>query len=229
VTRVFDETLVYALDIETVNGLPPHPGTDIPSGLDPRSGRIASIAVVCSDGEVWFRRPSSRKDGEANLLAEFCEFYISIEAGMFATWNGGAFDWPYLTYRMQETPVGVPWELKLSRDRQPKYSPLPTFEGVYKVQSDWGHDHVDLVYPFRDHPATAGMKHSLKPLSKAFGFGDDWMENDSVNAVAAHSLPGHQLAAYNIHDCQLVLDLYGKAQALGIDLQAAADDSLLWV
>ena len=86
-------TPVYGLDIETDTA------TD---GLDPQVGRILCIGISGSGGELVLAHHD-----EAALLADLDDWLADMTPGVLATWNGSAFDLPYLATRAR-APRGRP-------------------------------------------------------------------------------------------------------------------------
>lgn len=188
----------WALDIETDNSEG--------YGLDPTHAQIISIALVSHAGAVWFQ--AARDFGqEGELLSSFGQFLIDNTVGdLIVTWNGGAFDWPFLTTRMARHWIMPPWELTDHPTRQPKYEPLRGFDGVQSVETKFGAKHLDMAYVLdkkwaEDH----NVSWSLKPVAECLGFRDHRL--DMMRGETAHAEDPHMLAAYNIHDALITLRL----------------------
>ena len=103
----------FALDIETDNS--------DGGGLDPGIGQITAIALLGKDW-LWHQQASSEQMERA-MLVQFADALVWSNRPIIATWNGGAFDFPFLTQRMEHHGVGVPWVLSDRTDREPKYAP----------------------------------------------------------------------------------------------------------
>ena len=81
-----DPPLLHGLDIET--------DTEA-GGLDPRTACITAVAVASDGGTRVF-------DGaEADLLRALDVHVAALPAGVIVTWNGAAFDLPFLFDRAQ--------------------------------------------------------------------------------------------------------------------------------
>ncbi len=79
--------LVYGLDIETNAG----PGSGDP--LDPLASPVRTAVLSTARGDATFR------GDEESILDDLDETLRNLEPGILATWNGGAFDLPYLADR----------------------------------------------------------------------------------------------------------------------------------
>ena len=115
----------YGLDIETDTAT---------GGLDPGTSRVTAIGVA---GRGWTRT----FDGdEAALLAGADHFLATLEPGLLVTWNGTAFDLPFLAARAAAAGVDL-------RLQPPPPGELLHATGEQRRAPDrghWcGHDHVD--------------------------------------------------------------------------------------
>ena len=219
----------YALDIETDNSEG--------FGLDPINGRIISIAVVSASGRTWFQQ-AQQPEGERQMLRDFAELWKELRrqgSAVWVTWNGGAFDFPFLSHRLMVNRVPALFELKLSQDRKPKYEPINGFEGVYAVSDDMGLDidHLDMAYVMKDWAEARSHSWSLKPTAAFLDFHDSRM--DMFRGDSIHSQDTHMVAAYNIHDAKMTLDLalwaneFEGSGELDFGLSGQLDSSVLWV
>ena len=75
---------VYGLDIET---------DTTENGLDPRVAAVVTVALVGPTYEEVFTGP------ESQLLTDLDARLAQLEPGVLATWNGSAFDLPFLADR----------------------------------------------------------------------------------------------------------------------------------
>ena len=80
-------TQVYGLDIETDTA------TD---GLDPTVARILCVGLSGPGGGLVLAHHD-----EAALLRDLDAWLAELTPGVLATWNGAAFDLPYLTTRAE--------------------------------------------------------------------------------------------------------------------------------
>lgn len=189
----------WAFDIET-DVHAPQVDPDIPAGLDPRAGEITSIAWASDRGATV------RTGSEPRILAAF-KFWLHTLTpdDVVYTWNGGAFDWPYLRHRFQLNDLSAPFELTGYDydDREPKYERLPTSAGVMRVALDSGATHVDVAWAWRRWCRDRGVRWSMKPLAEHLGI--------TPLVVGRGSDVGDmtvtELAAYNLSDVDLTLRL----------------------
>lgn len=187
----------WAFDIETdIHATPVDP--DIPAGLDPRAGRITSIAWACDHTAVV------RTGSEARILAGFKFWATGLTPDdVVYTWNGGAFDWPYLRHRFMVNDLSPPFVLSSYDDREPKYERLPTSDGVMRVALDSEARHVDVAWAWQRWCRDRGVRWSMKPLAEHLG----------ITPLAAGrgsdvgDMTVTELAAYNLSDVDLTLRL----------------------
>ena len=85
---------VYGLDIET---------DTTENGLDPRVAAVVTVALAGPGYEEVFTGP------EPELLLDLDERIRELEPGVLATWNGAAFDLPFLSDRaaLHGLPLGL--------------------------------------------------------------------------------------------------------------------------
>jgi len=124
---------VYGLDIET---------DTTENGLDPRVAAVVTVALAGPGFEEVF---TGREEA---LLADLDERIGQLEPGVIATWNGAAFDLPFLADRaaLHELPIG----LRLRHDRAitMRRAPLPGHRGAYRA-SWFEHGHLDAYRLYR--------------------------------------------------------------------------------
>jgi DNA polymerase elongation subunit (family B) len=187
----------WALDIETDNSKG--------HGLDPTKAQVISIALVSNSGQVWYRSAATAEQ-EASMLSDFRIFLVEELWGcLLLTWNGGAFDWPFLTTRMNHHGVSPAWKLSLHESRLPKYEPLNEWDGVQSVWLATRARHLDMAYVMdRKWAEEHGCSWSLKPVAHSLGFCEPI---SSTRGEDAHGAAPHILAAYNIHDALITLRL----------------------
>ena len=124
-----------------MEGRPPLYGLDIETdttrdGLDPRVARVIAVAISGDHHRAVLT------GDEPALLAALDQRIASLPPGVLVTWNGAAFDLPFLADRA--TRCGVRLGLRLTLDpaipmRRP---PLPGHLGAYRA--GWhGHRHLD--------------------------------------------------------------------------------------
>lgn len=179
---------LYGLDIETDTSA---------DGLDPGVARVVAVAVSSSaQGEVVFTGP------EEALLAAVDDHLQVLEPGVLVTWNGGAFDLPFLASRAAS--CAIPLGLELAWDPagyRPGRPPLPGSLGTYAA--GWhDHVHVDAYRAWRtlvDADAPCG----LKAVARAEGF--DPVEVDDVTLL--HALPLAEVRRYVASDAALTRQL----------------------
>ncbi len=147
-------TPIYGLDIET----------DISQdGLDPA---VASVRAVALSGRTF---DELFVGDEADLLRSLDSRLAELAPGVVATWNGSAFDLPFLADRARI--LGTPMGLRLCLDRRLtlQRAPLPGHAGAYRAA--WhDHGHLDTYRLYGEVPAAA-QRLSLRSLGRLVGLG----------------------------------------------------------
>jgi len=173
---------LYGLDIETDTST---------GGLDPRCSGVIAVAVATAEGSVVTTGPEPR------LLADVDALLAGLEPGIVVTWNGGAFDLPFLADRARCR--GVPLALRLVADPAlHTRTPLPGHAGSYRAS--WGgHRHLDAYRVYRnDLDRWLDVSCSLKSVARLLGFRVPY-----VDAARVHELDADALAAYVSSDAVL--------------------------
>lgn len=178
---------LYGLDIETDTS---------DDGLDPGVARVVAVAVSSSDGgDVVLTGPS-----EAAVLEALDAHLASLEPGVLVTWNGGAFDLPFLAARAEVVRVRLGLELAWDPSGyRVGRVPLPGSLGTYAA-GWYGHEHLDAYRAWKA-AGLAGPDSScgLKAVARAEGF--DAVEVDDVARL--HEVPPGTLLRYVASDASL--------------------------
>jgi hypothetical protein len=146
---------VYGLDIETDTA------TD---GLDPQVGRILCVGLSGPSGDLVLAHHD-----EWALLAELDAWLHDLSPGVLTTWNGSAFDLPYLATRARLLGVALGLHLELDPAVVLRHGPLPGHDGAYRAT--WhAHTHLDAYRVFRsDVGRTFGLSCSRKSVAGLVG------------------------------------------------------------
>lgn len=166
---------LYGLDIETDTAT---------GGLDPHTSAVIAVAVATPEGSTVLTGT------ESELLADVESLLTGLDPGIVITWNGGAFDLPFLVDRARR--CGVPLGIRLRADPAlPTRTPLPGHEGSYRAA--WGaHRHLDAYRVYRnDLYRWLDVSCSLKSVARLLGFRVPY-----VDAARVHELDAEALAAY---------------------------------
>lgn len=174
---------IYGLDIETDTTV---------DGLDPAVASIVTVALSTSLTDEVFGGP------EPELLRQLDASLASLEPGVFATWNGAAFDLPFIADRSAAcgTPLGLVLELDPGITvRSPS---LPGHAGGYRA--GWHeHRHLDAYRLYRgDVGPSLRVSCSLKSIARLVGLSP--ME---VDRSRIHDLSHEVLHAYAASDARL--------------------------
>lgn len=186
----------YGFDIETDTT------TD---GLDPASSRITAVGVA---GRGWvqaFAGPEHR------LLTDVDHFLARLPTGHLVSWNGAAFDFPFLHDRAAT--AGVPLGLRIEPDAHLllTHQPLAGHRLAYRVRW-WGHGHIDAYLELRPTAHRVGSSARLKAFAALNGIG--CVEHDYERLA---DLTPDSLAAYVASDAVAALvlaDRYGLTGSL---------------
>lgn len=197
---------VYGLDIET---------DTTENGLDPRVAAVVTVALAGPGYEEVFTGPEGR------LLADVDERIGELEPGVLATWNGAAFDLPFLADRAALH--GLPLGLRLQHDPSItlRRAPLPGHRGAYRA-SWYDHGHLDAYRLYRGDVGPAlRISCSLKSIARFVG-----LAPIEVDRTRIHDLSNEALHAYAASDARLARILaerrWGTASRF-VDRVAEAD------
>ena len=189
----------YGLDIETDTTI---------DGLDPANSGIVAAALTGVGVEVVL-------DGaEAQLLADLDQTLAELRPGVIVTWNGAAFDLPFIADRARL--CGVEIGLRLRADPAiPRRDPLPGHEGAYRGRW-YGHRHIDGYQLFRaDVGADAGagvqLPCGLKPLARFVGLPVVDVDRENI-----HQLDTHTTRRYVTSDARLARELVLRRVATAV-------------
>ncbi len=174
---------VYGLDIETDTS---------ENGLDPRVAAVVTVALASPGYEEVFTGP------EPQLLADLDERLAQMEPGVIATWNGAAFDLPFMADRAALH--GVPLGLRLQHDSAitMRRAPLPGHPGAYRA-SWFDHGHLDAYRLYRGDVGPAlRISCSLKSIARFVG-----LAPVEVDRTKIHDLSNEALHAYAASDARL--------------------------
>ncbi len=176
----------YGLDIETDTSV---------DGLDPARSAIVAVAVSDGDSETVL-------DGdERELLASLDRTVADLRPGVIVTWNGGAFDLPFIADRARMLDVSIGLRL-LADPSIPRRDPLPGHAGAYRGRW-YGHHHLDGYQLFRaDVGATMRLPCGLKPLARLVG-----LPVVEVDRSAIHQLDAATTRRYVASDARLAREL----------------------
>ncbi len=174
---------VYGLDIETDTTV---------DGLNPELARVVTIAVSNPAFDEVFSGP------EDEILCALDERLASLRPGVLATWNGAAFDLPFLAQRAALH--GIEWGLRLRHDPNIRltHDPLPGHPGAYRAKW-YTHGHVDA---YRLYKADVGpalrVSCSLKAIARLVGLSPIEVDRSKI-----HELEREALHAYAASDAKL--------------------------
>lgn len=148
------QTNVYGLDIETDTSR---------DGLDPAVAPIRAVALSCQAGDELF------VGDEGDLLRALDAHLNWLYPGVVATWNGAAFDLPFLADRARILGVDLGLRLRLDPRLTMHRSPLPGHAGAYR--GSWHqHGHLDTFRLYGTHVGH-GPRPSLRHLGRLIGLG----------------------------------------------------------
>ncbi|MBI2710693.1 MAG: hypothetical protein HYX34_13530 [Actinobacteria bacterium] len=183
---------VYGLDIETDTTV---------DGLDPG---VAPVITVALAGDGWVEVLSGR---ESTILLDLDACLRTLPAGVLATWNGAAFDLPFLADRAGRH--GLELGLRLRHDPGLKVRrPLPGHAGAYRG-AWYGHRHLDAYRVYRSDVGPAlRVSCSLKSIARLVG-----LVPIEVDRAHIHDLSHEALHAYAASDARLARDLADRRWA----------------
>jgi uncharacterized protein YprB with RNaseH-like and TPR domain len=174
---------VYGLDIETDTRV---------DGLDPRRSAVVTVALSQPGLDEVFT------GFEPDLLDQLDRRLAALPPGVIATWNGAAFDLPFLADRARRwgSPLGL--DLRFDASMRLPHAPLPGHPGGYRAV--WHqHGHVDAYRLYRaDVGPTLRVSCSLKSIARLVG-----LVPIEVDRGRIHDLSREALHAYAASDARL--------------------------
>lgn len=192
-----DVMRVAAFDIETDTTV---------DGRDPQQTVVVAIALVVMDGPGSVLERFVATGAERDVIATFSDRLDSVEADMFATWNGSGFDLPMLDDRARHCRITLPWKLTAST-RPGKYEPLLGHHGTYCAVVA-GRRHLDVAYAYQAEARAAGVSWSLKPVARLHG-----LAPVEVDRTAIHELSADDTIAYVTSDAEVTAELAVRIDA----------------
>ena len=174
---------VYGLDIETDTTI---------DGLDPTVSRIVAIALSTELVDEFFEGP------EDEVLWALDNRLRSLEPGVIATWNGGAFDLPFIADR--GALWGLPLGLQIEADPRIRHRHAPLPGPDYCCRAAWHHhSHLDAYRVYRDDVGPAlRISCSLKSIARFVGLAPLEVDRERI-----HDLSHEALHAYAASDARL--------------------------
>jgi DNA polymerase elongation subunit (family B) len=174
---------VYGLDIETDTTV---------DGLDPGVAPIVTVAVSVDGYEEVF------SGDERGLLFDLDQRIGELEPGVIATWNGAAFDLPFLADRAARLRLPLGLRLQLDPRIGMRRAPLPGHAGAYRA-AWYRHGHVDAYRLYRGDVGPAlRVSCSLKSIARLVGLAPVEVDRERI-----HDLEREVLHAYASSDARL--------------------------
>ncbi|MGY6499290.1 MAG: 3'-5' exonuclease [Acidimicrobiales bacterium] len=176
-------TPVYGLDIETDTTV---------DGLDPAVARILTVAVSTDEVDELFT------GDESSLLVELDARLRALPPGVITTWNGAAFDLPFIADRAALH--GLTLGLRLEHDPRllMRRAALPGHRGGYRG-AWYDHGHLDAYRVYRSDVGPAlRISCGLKSIARFVG-----LPVVEVDRTRIHDLSHEALHAYAASDARL--------------------------
>ena len=174
---------IYGLDIET---------DTTENGLDPRVAAVVTIALAGPTYEEVFTGP------EHQILADVDQRLAELEPGVLCTWNGAAFDLPFIADRAALYDMRLGLRLQMDPSIAMRRAPLPGHEGAYRG-AWYHHSHLDAYRVYRGDVGPAlRISCSLKSIARFVG-----LAPVEVDRTRIHDLSNEALHAYAASDAKL--------------------------
>ncbi len=175
--------IVYGLDIETDTTV---------DGLDPAVARVVTVALSSPGFDEVFC------GSEGRILNDLDDRIADLPAGVLATWNGAAFDLPFLADRADMIGVQLGLRLRLDPSITMHHPPLRGHAGAYRG-AWYGHSHLDAYRLYRGDVGPAlRVSCSLKSIARLVGLGPVEVDRSRI-----HDLSREALHAYASSDARL--------------------------
>lgn len=195
-------TALIGLDIETDTSV---------AGLDPEIAPIVAAAVCSADG----RDEHVFQGMETTLIRDLDRTLARLPPSVLVTWNGAAFDLPFLRRRAEI--LGLTLGLRAVEDRSRHDRRHP---GRPSVRARWyGHVHLDGYLLYRSDVGNGlGMSCALKNLSRLVG-----LEPDELDRSRIHQTPPEVIRRYVASDARAAAILVERRMPRAV---LAADHSV---
>jgi DNA polymerase elongation subunit (family B) len=147
---------------------------------------------------------------EAKILAGLDRALAAIEPGIIVTWNGAAFDLPFIDDRARRLEITIGLRLRLD-PTIPRRDPLPGHAGAYRAR--WhDHRHIDGYQLFRaDVGAAMNLPCGLKALAGFVG-----LPIVEVDRATIHELDAETTRRYVASDARLARSLVLRRLATAV-------------
>ena len=174
---------IYGLDIETDTTV---------DGLDPAAARILTVALSSDEVDELFTGP------EPDLLVELDHRLAAMPPGVIATWNGAAFDLPFIADRAAMHGCALGLRLEHDPSIVVRGRNLPGHRGAYRAA--WHHhSHLDAFRVYRGDVGPAlRISCGLKSIARFVG-----LHAIEVDRSQIHGLSQEALHAYASSDARL--------------------------
>lgn len=202
---------LYGLDIETDTTI---------DGLNPAFAAVVAAAVSTPQGDQVVL------GDERDILRQLDGLLMDLPAGLIVTWNGAAFDLPFL--RARAALLGLPLALQLAANGHERpHHDRPDGAATPVFTAAWGaHRHLDGYRLYRaDVGRSLGLSCGLKALARLAG-----LPAVEVDRARIHLLDGDELTDYVASDARLAVELVARrlpAAAAFTDRLPAGDDDPL--
>lgn len=175
--------IVYGLDIETDTTV---------NGLDPAVAPVVTVALSRDGTDEVFA------GDEGRLLWDLDRRLAALPSGVIATWNGAAFDLPFIADRARLHGLRMGLHLELDRRLTMSRAPLPGHAGAYRG-AWYAHRHLDAYRLYRGDVGPAlRVSCSLKSIARLVG-----LAPVEVDRARIHDLSREALHAYAASDARL--------------------------
>ena len=176
-------TMVYGLDIETDTTI---------NGLDPQVAAVVTVALACPNHDEVFTGE------EPELLDQLDRRLAQLEPGVIATWNGAAFDLPFIADRARVHGLRLGLRLQPDPTIRMHRPGLPGHVGAYRAK--WHrHGHLDAYRLYRgDVGPSLRVSCSLKSIARLVGLAPVEVDREHI-----HDLSHEALHAYAASDARL--------------------------
>lgn len=192
----------YGFDIET-------------TGLRHDQARVTTFAIYGENVSIV-----RESDDEESLLRDLRKDFSELLSGTVVTWNGAAFDGPFLAGRLEAHQMYGVMNLAPNFAVTPKYEPQPGFapigfDPIFRALGGGMHSHLDIAYGYwREWADGHGVHWALKPVAKAAG-----LEVIEVDRTHIGELTAEERRAYCLSDARLAYHLAEMAFATVWDMQ----------